>query len=101
MKFGCGDCAIQEGQSHEEGCDQELCSKCGRQVLAWGKCRGAEPEPFFYKGFSCVRCGNFMPDLVMVSDEKWKFIRGGTYDKKDVLCKPCMDFIKEERRKRE
>ncbi len=94
MKFRCGDCAIEEGQLHWEGCDQELCSKCGKQVLAWGKCKGAKPEPFLYKGFSCVRCGKFMPNLDMVSDKEWKFICGGTYDKGDILCKGCMDFIK-------
>ena len=99
MIFNCGDCAVEEGQLHWDGCDQERCSKCGKQVLAWGRCKDAKLEPFFHEGFSCKRCGKFFPDLVMVSDEEWKFICGGTYDKRDILCKKCMDFIKKERGK--
>lgn len=95
----CGDCGIIEGELHLESCDHEHCSKCGKQVLAWGKCEGAKPEPFFEEVFSCVRCGKTMPNLFMVSNEEWEFICGVTYDKKGVLCKPCMDFIRKTREK--
>ena len=95
----CGDCRVMEGEFHREGCDIERCSKCGKQVLAWGKCKGAKKEPFFYGGFSCRRCGKFMPDLIMVSNDEWKFMCGGTYEKDCVLCEPCMKFIKERRGK--
>ena len=99
MAYGvCGNCGVLEGEFHEEGCDQERCSKCGKQVLAWGRCQDAKPEPFFEWVFSCRRCGKVMPELVMVSDEEWKFICGGTYPLSCVLCKPCMDFIANERR---
>jgi len=99
MNNFCLDCGVEEGRLHLEVCDNELCSKCGRQVLLWGKCKGAKPEPFFETfGYACERCGklNFgLPENV--SNEEWDFICGSTYGKKCVLCKPCMDFIKKKR----
>jgi len=96
----CGDCAVEEGELHEEGCDQEICGICGAQVLAWGKCKGAKPELYFASPFFCQRCGVIMPDLFVVSDEDWKFVCGTTYPLKCVLCKKCFEFIKSKRRKK-
>ena len=99
--YCCGDCGVMEGELHDEGCDQERCSKCSKQVLVWGRCKNAKPEPYFYDGFSCVRCGKFRPDLDMVLDKDWEFICGGTYPKDCVLCIKCMNFIKQARNKKE
>ncbi len=90
----CGDCAVLEGEIHEVGCDHEMCSKCGKQVLGWEKCKDAPLEPFFETCFCCQRCGVRFPKLVMVSNEEWKFICGGTYELDCVLCEKCMNFIK-------
>ncbi len=93
----CGDCLVLEGELHEEGCDQEICSKCGKQVLGWGKCEGVKPEPFFRRIFCCERCGKPLSMGKMVSDEDWKFICGATYPLDCVLCQNCMNFIKKKR----
>jgi hypothetical protein len=98
MNHLCPDCLVNEGEIHLENCDQEICSKCGKQVLAWGKCEGAKPEPFFsHVGFFCERCGDYMPEFFKVSNQEWAQICGKTYALECVLCKKCFDFIKEKR----
>ena len=95
----CSDCGVKEGDMHLENCDQEKCSKCAKQVLGWGKCVGAEPEPFFRTiCFHCERCDEYMPKMFMVSKEEWKEVCGGTYPLTCVLCKSCFDFVKKIRR---
>ena len=97
----CSDCGCKEGEPHADGCDQEICSECGKQVLAHGKCKGAKPEPFFKtKPMSCERCDKIIWIMKMVSDEEWKFICGVTYDLKCVLCPECMEWIARTRRKK-
>ena len=75
MKFEsmCGDCAVEEGELHEPGCDQETCSKCRIQKIRCNcKVPNEEREPHFSHGWSCVRCGEFMASIDnMVSDKKW------------------------------
>ena len=103
--FGCGDCGCEEGELHNyfPDCDHEICPLCKQQLLSCNcdktKITDKIREPFFYSGFSCLRCGTFMPDLIMVSDEEWKFICGITYPLNCILCKKCMDFIKQRRLK--
>lgn len=97
IKF-CPTCGVLEGKLHKKGCSQEKCSKCGKSVRLWGKCKDARPEPYFENIFSCVRCGKVLPNLVMISDGEWDFICGGTYKKECVLCKKCMNFILSKRR---
>ncbi len=29
----CHDCGVMPGEIHKEGCDWEICGKCGRQML--------------------------------------------------------------------
>ena len=101
----CGDCGVSEGELHQEGCDHEQCPYCKRQLLScpkhdWSNIKQEDREPFFSEIFSCVRCGKIMPQMYMVSDEKWKEICGVTYNPEDILCKRCMLFIEEKRRKR-
>lgn len=97
----CGDCGVEEGELHLEGCDQEICSKCKGQVLIelieGNRCKNTIPEPYFESVFCCKRCGKIMPALKMVSNEEWKFICGGTYPLDCILCIRCMDFIKKKR----
>ena len=95
----CHDCAVEEGGIHMDGCDMEHCSKCGEQVIVYGKCRGAKLEPYFEKCISCARCGLIYPEFEMVSDKEWKYICGVTYDDTDILCPECMHFIKKSRDK--
>jgi len=92
----CHDCGIKEGQLHLEGCDMERCPKCKGQLLSCG-CKNInelEREPFFDSGFSCLRCGKFLPELKQVSDQEWKTIIGITYPTDCVLCWNCMNLIK-------
>ena len=90
----CPDCGVEESKLHLKHCDWERCSCCGKQVLAWGRCKGTKPEPFFNTiGYHCERCKEYMPKMKMVPKEKWKFICGGTYPLDCVLCITCMDKI--------
>lgn len=101
--FICGDCAVEEGELHEVGCDMETCPICKEQLLScghdWNELTNNQREPYFYDGFSCPRCGEFMPDIKMISKEDWKFVCGITYDTDCLLCESCMKFIKEKREK--
>ena len=106
--MNCGDCAIEEGQYHELGCDQERCKKCTRQLVSCG-CNLFDPEVewemkdedreiYFFNGWlHCVRCAKEFPQFFMVDDKEWKRICGATYDRKDILCKVCYNFIKNKR----
>lgn len=95
----CPDCGVKEGELHLEGCDQERCAVCGVQVLAWGRCDENILEPFFsHSCWCCPRCGKICPRMKMVDDKEWKFICGGTYNKEDLLCPECMDFVAQKRR---
>lgn len=98
MKNVCTDCVVEEGQFHEEGCDQEICGKCGWQKLMCEHmnqlCDGKKREPFFRYKRCCARCGKLFPfKMMMVSDEEWMIICGKTYKEEDLLCIECMDFI--------
>jgi len=102
MISSCGDCAVEEGQLHEEGCDQERCPVCNRQLLScpkhtWKDFKDEEREPYFSRGFSCKRCGDFFPNMLMVEKDQWEYICGCTYNKEDILCPDCMGFIKQKR----
>jgi len=92
----CGDCGVKEGEFHLVGCDMERCFKCKGQKICCDCGYDIEREPFFKYNFPCRRCGKFS-DGKMVSDKEWNFICGGTYNKKDVLCNSCMEFIKKKR----
>lgn len=93
----CGDCLAQEGEIHEEGCDQEKCLKCGKQKLQCYCGYNIKREPHFSSVYCCQRCGEIMSEMKMISDEEWKFICGVTYSLDCILCINCMEFIKEKR----
>lgn len=100
----CHDCGCKEGELHEVGCDMERCTKCGnRQQLlsclkhSWENLKDEEREPYFFSGSSCVRCGKFFPDMLMVKKDQWEYICGSTYKKEDILCPKCMGFIRQKR----
>ena len=96
--IACPDCGVKEGELHLENCDIELCTKCGKQVLGWGRCKGAKRGRYFANaGYMCQRCGRIMFPMKMVSDKLWTDICAGSYDKTDMLCPSCMDFIIEKR----
>ena len=97
----CHDCGCKEGEMHEKNCDMEICPRCKGQLLSCGcnqeEIDKFEKEPYFFKGFSCPRCGKFFPDMKMVTDRIWKKIIGITYQQEDAICLECMDFIIEKR----
>lgn len=94
----CPDCGVEEGEYHLDSCDIELCTKCGRQVLMHGRCKGAEVGKYFANaGFMCQRCGEILCDMKMVSDELWEKICAGNYQKEQLLCPSCIDFIIEKK----
>ncbi len=100
--IGCGDCLAQEGELHEAGCDHEICPICKRQLLScqkhtWEDFKDNEREPFFQEVSCCARCSETMPDLFMVSNEEWEKICGVTFNKEDILCSTCIEFITSKR----
>jgi len=95
----CHDCNVEEGQLHLEGCDNERCPICKRQLLScpkhnWKDLKDEQREPWFFSGNSCQRCGEFMPKIFMVPDREWKKICGVTYSEDCILCEKCMIEIK-------
>jgi hypothetical protein len=59
----CGDCGVEEGDYHEDGCDQQICPFCGRQLICcecvyilvgiekvWNGKTNEIPEPYYSKG---------------------------------------------------
>jgi len=94
----CHDCGVKEGQLHKVGCNVEVCPKCmDMKVKCDCKLKDSEKEPFFHTGHSCMRCGKFMPEMKMVTNQLWNRICGMTYPKDCFLCGKCMDFILKER----
>lgn len=96
MKF-CGDCLANEGERHEDGCDQERCFICKGQKISCGCKNNNIREIHFDKPFFCAKCGEKMPELFNLSDRDWKFICGATFELDCVLCRNCCDFIMEKR----
>ncbi len=97
----CHDCIALEGELHKEGCDWERCPKCKGQLLSCSCFENVDWEKIPNRdvflstiGFQCERCGEYMPDMKMVSGEEWKLICGCTYPLNCVLCIPCMKKIK-------
>ena len=95
----CGDCGCEEGELHNffPDCDMEKCPICKGQLLSCdcdkSKITDDMREPYFESVFCCERCGEIMPNMVMVSDKMWNFICGATYPKDCVLCGNCMKYI--------
>lgn len=100
----CHDCGCKEGELHNffPNCDMERCPICNGQLLSCNcdksKILDSMREPYFDWTFCCKRCGKKMPNMKMVSDDEWEFICGKTYNKEDILCISCMDFITKKRR---
>jgi hypothetical protein len=93
-------CGCKEGELHKNGCSFEKCSICKKQKLQCNHIlKDKQREPFLSKGFSCRRCGEFMPKLKMINNNTWKFICGVTYNEDCILCNKCMNFILKERRR--
>lgn len=95
----CHDCLAQEGEIHEEGCDMEICIKCGKQKLCCGCNYNMKREPYFEVPNICNKCGELFPEMFMVSNEDWKFVCGVIFKLDCMLCKKCYNFIKEKREK--
>lgn len=93
----CGDCGVNEGELHQEGCDMEHCIKCKDQKMCCDCGYDTEREPYFYIPLICVRCGKLWPDLFMVSNGEWNIVCGMTFNKEDILCRDCFVFIKKKR----
>ncbi len=96
----CGDCAVGEGDLHEEGCDNEICPVCKWQrlmCLSHGKkcdISKAKREPHISKPvLHCTKCGVLYPDFFMVSKDRWKRVCGLTYPLDSVLCRSCFDKV--------
>ena len=93
----CGDCAVSEGDLHQEGCDQERCPICKRQLLScehsWNELTESQREPFFVTRNFCMRCGSSEYSCSMLPDEEWEKICGVTYDKEGLLCPKCIKLI--------
>ena len=95
----CHDCGCVEGELHNyfPECDMERCPLCKGQLLSCdcdkSKITKEIREPYLVKTWCCARCGKNNPNMMMVSDEDWKKVCGGTYKDKDSLCIDCMEFI--------
>ena len=119
----CHDCGCEEGEIHGFGCDVERCPFCGSQLIGCRCCYeklGVDPnkEPVYSQGLSnndekkwiamlqkkgripfimypnlCVRCGELWPPMFSVPDKEWEKYIAPT-KRREMLCKPCYNYIK-------
>ncbi|MBS3100076.1 hypothetical protein J4463_02570 [Candidatus Pacearchaeota archaeon] len=74
----CRSCKAKEGELHKATC------------RIWTK-RG---KPHFYYTFFCNRCGKERPKIFMVPEEEWLKVTKYYYNKTDILCRRCFNYIK-------
>lgn len=111
MIDSCGDCGCNEGEIHNffspednNCCDMEMCPICKGQLLSCdcdkNKITEEIREPYLnYTTWFCCRCSKTDFPMVIVSKNEWEYICGKTYPLDCVLCKECMNFIKNARDK--
>ena len=87
-------CGASVGMFHNEGCDMELCSKCGGQ-LAFCDCRGDLPYriPYIRIPNLCALCGEQWPEMFTVSNEEWMLYVIPPLQQ-EMLCRECYDAQK-------
>ena len=100
----CHDCGAEEGELHSQGCDMEICFRCGRQAITCyehcvhpedGRPReefvNGDRYPYIITPVFCRRCLEPYPELFHAGD--WDVVvppdlRG------DVLCRGCYEFVR-------
>ena len=98
MKETCHDCGVEEGQLHILGCDNEVCPRCGLQLISCDcvksdtSYRLLKRLKYIQRHNICARCGEIDPEFFMVSDAEWER-NVPTNMRKDVLCRECYSVI--------
>ena len=93
----CNECGVKEGEIHQEGCDVEVCPRCGGQMISCG-CDEIYDElpyriPYILIPVKCGLCGEQWPEDFVVSDEEWKKYVIPPLQKQ-VLCRECYEELK-------
>lgn len=92
----CPDCGVEEGRLHEEGCDQERCTRCLRQRISCD-CPNhyiQERIPFVYVPVFCNFCGNKMSfPFWMTTIQEWQlYVPMNLLD--SIICESCFNRLK-------
>lgn len=98
--YECHDCAANEGELHERGCDMERCPSCGGQLISCD-CDGPALDeltdeqriPWICYPNICARCGQLWPELFEVAHEQWLAYISPSGER--LLCGECYVSIKD------
>lgn len=100
LKCVCHGCDAKAGELHDLGCDMEVCSICGKQLVSCPALhhqlarRKWKPRiPYIQPLRNCASCGALYPDSFEVSDTEWdKYVIPPLQP--EVLCRPCYEEMK-------
>jgi hypothetical protein len=97
ISWNCHDCGVKEGGIHKEGCDMELCPKCGGQLISCGCYENYKDLPFripyILIPVKCALCGEQWCESFKVPDEEWnKYVIPPLQG--ETLCRECYEELK-------